>query len=173
MKTKITIVAVIVLFIGYYIVVADTDELNYSGELGSSMASALVGIQNAIVSLAEPEEPEKEWYHGHFQIAPVQNDALFVVPVGRQFVLKRLYVYPYSDKGSTLWHLAANETSILDGSIINYSYTTNQGGMTYKYEHDFPDGCITVDANEVLNTVNDALTSLNVVVIGYFRDMPL
>jgi len=167
MKTKITIVAVVViiLFVGYT-VMANPDNP------GRSMVSALSGIQEAILSLAgEPEEAEKEWYHQHFKIDPAQNDALFVVPADRQFVLKRLYAYPY--KGSTLWHLAANEITILPGSIIKYSYQTGtQGGITYKFEHDFPDGCVTIDAEETLNTVNEDITSLDIVVIGYFRAMP-
>ena len=165
MKTKIIVGAI-------FLVIAYAAFANPNGT-GQPVMSALVGIQDAIMALGgEPEQAEKEWYQGHFKIEPSQNDALFIVPAGRQFVLTRLYVYPYGDKGSTLWHLAANETTILNGSIIKYSYTTNQGGMTYKYEHDFPDGCITVDANEVLNTVNEDVGSLDITTIGYFRDMP-
>lgn len=164
MKTKILIVG-IVLFIGYAVFAATTDNPS------RSMVSALAGIQDAILSLtAEEPAKEKDWYHGHYKIEPAQNDALFAVPEGRQFVLLRLYSapeWPYS----TDWYLAANETSILDGLINKYSY--EGGKVTYKYEHDFPDGCITVNTKETLNAVNNDTLSLSIMVVGYFRDMPL
>lgn len=166
-STKIAVVA-IVLLIGYMAVANPGN----SGEPGHPMTSVLIGIQDAIWSLAEePEKPKKEWYYRQFEIEPTHNDSLFVVPAGRQFVLLRLYSAPDTSH-QTDWYLAANEVSILDGSINKYSFKAG-AGIGYKFEHDFPDGCITVNTEETLNAVNNyPLGNLHIIVVGYFRDMP-
>jgi len=162
MKTKIIITAIFLTIC--YATFAG------SGDGRFAIIKTLVGIQDAIFSLNEPEE--KEWHHDHYKIDPNQNDALFVVPAGRQFVIRRLYTAP-EQSHQTDWYLAINEIPLLDGSINKYSFSPGSE-IIYKFEHDFPDGCITVDANEILNAVNNyPLGSLNVIVIGYFRDMPL
>ncbi len=162
MKTNIIVVAI-------FLVIAYAA---FASPNGQPVMSALVGIQNAIMTLGdEPEQPEKEWYHERFVIDPCQNDALFIVPEGRQFVLRRLYSAPDSAH-QTDWHLATNETLLLDGSINKYSFALGSN-ITYKFVHDFPDGCITVDANNILNAVNKYSSGgLNIIVIGYFQNMP-
>ena len=164
MKTRILIV-MIVLSVGY-MAFANPDSP------GRSMMSALSGIQDAILSLTEPEvSAEKEWYHGRFQVAPAQNDSIFVVPAGQQFVLRRLYAHP-THNDATLWHLAANQTTILYGSINKYSFQTGTGSVIYKFQHDFPDNSVTINSDETLNVVNESGASLDITVIGYYQAMP-
>lgn len=166
MKTKILVMAIF-LVVGYV-------AIGGTGEPGHSMMSALVGIQDAIMALDdEPEEAEKEWLHEHYKVESVHNDALFIVPAGRQFVVRKLYTAPDSAHQID-WYLAADDTSILDGSINKYGFEHGTYSTIYKYEHDFPDGCLTIDANETLNAVNNyPQGGLNIIVVGYFRDMPL
>ena len=163
MKVKIAVL-VIVLAIGY-IVMANTENPR-------SMGSALSGIQEAILGLSgEPEIEAKEWYVDNFIISPAQNDSLFVVPANRQFVIRRLYAIP--ETLSVDWHLAADQASILDGSInLVGTQTGSAGGHIYSFKHDFPDGCLTVDSNETLNVVNSSSSGLTVTIIGYYRAMP-
>ena len=158
MKTKLAVVAIVLALA--YLVVAQSEPTS------QSMLTALMGIQDAIVEAVE--QPEREWYHGNFEIAPSQNDALLVVPIGQQFVLKKLYVCPY--KGNLRWHLAANDTVILPGSIIISTYA--QGSYVYKHEHDFPDDCIIIRSEETLNAVNESDFSLDVIIIGYYQAIP-
>ncbi len=167
MKKNIVLIGVFLLIVWAVVAVGSNGRVSPL----ASVASALNDISRAIRA-SEPNEPqveEKEWYHGHFEINPSQNDAIFVVPVGRQFVLRRLYAMP-NWKLSTNWYLAADDTSILDGSVNLTG--TGPGGHTYKFQHDFPDNCLTVDANETFNTVNNDSSSLEVTVIGYFKNMP-
>ncbi len=167
MKVKITI-AGIVLLIGYMLMAGTNDP-------GHPMMSALADIQDAILSLSGEPEQVKENYVNHFKVNPAQNDALFVVPEGRQFVIRRLYASNPLQKSSTNWHLTADSTIILYGSInLTGAQTGSAGGHIYKFEHDFPDNCLTINSTETFNVVNNESSgALNITVIGYFRAMPI
>ncbi len=165
MKTKIIVMAI-------FMVVAYAAFANPNGT-GQPVMSALVGIQEAIFSLSEPMT-EKEDYVNHFKVNPAHNDELFIVPEGRQFVIRRLYAANPLQKSSINWHLAADSTIILYGSInLTGAQTGSAGGHIYKFEHDFPDNCLTINSTETFNAVNNETSgALDITVIGYFRAMP-
>ncbi len=159
MKTKILTI-IIVLLVAYAVMASPGP--------GRSIMSALSGIQDAILVSVEPEA-EKEWYFDHFKVGQSHNDSLFVVPIGRQFVVRRIYAMP-DWKLSLDWHLAADRSLLVDGSINLVG--TGTGGHIYNFKHDFPDNCLTVDSEETLNAVNDGTGTLTMTIIGYFKNMP-
>ena len=103
------------------------------------------------------------------KFSPAHNDSLFIVPEGRQFVIRRIYSAPELTL-SLDWYLAADNNSILDGSINLVG--TGPTGHIYSFKHDFPDLCLTIDSLETLNAVNNTDGPLGMTVIGYFRSMP-
>ncbi len=133
----------------------------------------LVDIAMAIASISS--DSPKQWKPYHWVIPGttlagdkylMSVEALLTVPPGQSFVIRRLYVAPMF-RQSQNWSLAADATTLVDGSINLAS--TGPGGHTYKFQHDFPDGCLVVDANETLNCVNGETSSISMTVLGYYE----
>ena len=140
--------------------------LVFGAKSSDSLSPVLSDIHGAIVSLGESEH---DWYIESFEVSPAHNDSLFIVPEGRQFVIRRIYSAPELTL-SLDWYLAADSNSILDGSINLVG--TGPTGHIYSFKHDFPDLCLTIDSLETLNAVNNTDGPLGMTVIGYFRTMP-
>jgi hypothetical protein len=139
-----------------------------------SVLTALQGIQDALITLAEqppvmgvktageidPNATTIEGYCGDLELVADSNQVVFTVPLGRQFVLRKLYVYHKTSQVTHLWQLTADDAVLVPGSIAAFG----QG------VHDFPDNCVIVNAGETLKAVNDWSYVFHATIIGYLRN---
>ena len=140
-----------------------------------SVLMALQGIQEALMALNEPVlEPQAaepnavvvEGYCDYLETAEDSNQVVFTVPLGKQFVLRKLYVVHRINYITGRWKLTADDIVLVSGSIV---HSSNGKGV-----HDFPDNCIVVNAGEtlrVVNTLDAEMDILKTTIIGYFRDV--
>ncbi len=175
---------IVILVVVMFLIVAATLSLptvvatTNSNTPSYSVLTALQGIQDALVALSETELVNSaasdvngvvvEGYCDYGVTAEDANRAVFTVPAGRQFVLRKLYVRHREKAIWALWHLSVDGDILIDGGIVHESEGIKKG------VHDFPDNCIVIDAGETLRAVNemseDGTYILKITIIGYFRD---
>lgn len=146
-----------------------------------SIVAALQGIQEALLALSELEpapqavEPNAtavEGYCEYLETAANSSQIIFTVPLGKQFVLRKLHIRFREYSFDRRWCLETNDRTVLDGGIV---YNESGGdGLKWSGTHDFPDKCVVINAGEILKVVNEITDEryiLKTTIIGYFRDI--
>ena len=174
MKAKIVLVVAVIVTAAVTLSLSPLAATPNSNTPSYSVLAALQGIQEAVSSLnvAEPaKDVNSVAVVGYCRSAVTAEDAyqaVFTVPAGRQFVLRKLYVRHREKAIWDLWHLSVDGDILIDGGIVHESEGIKKG------VHDFPDNCIVSDAGETLSTVNemseDGTYILTTTIIGDFRD---
>jgi hypothetical protein len=117
---------------------------------------------------------QREGFHKFITLAEDSVEELLTVEPGKRLVLLKLYA-PLQTADAYQWRLTVNDIEFIDGTITKYGGEYSSGGWTntYKYEHNFPDRCVVVDAGETLKVVNYHPTNaLWMTLIGYYYDVP-
>lgn len=138
-----------------------------------SIIAALQGIQEALLALSEPEQKndvDTEGYCEYFETVEGSNQIAFIVPLEREFVLRKLYIAHRAGYLNTKWQLMVDDNIFVDGSIMY----VGTGGENISGVHNFPDGCLVINAGETLKIINKIFDEgffLKTTIIGYFRDI--
>lgn len=144
-----------------------------------AIVDALDRLYDAIVGLSEsPQPPQKEGFCEYFEIPRDSDEALFTVPEGKKFVLRKIYIYHESrDYGSeyTDWVLTVDDSVLFNGTMSVNEAPYIESHIKYKekysFVHDFPDECVVIESGQTLKALNLDLSyafSLHITVIGYF-----
>lgn len=170
-KQKRTVIVMAVALAGLLtaltLVMADDSKSNAPPHL---LIQTLQEIREVIVS-STSESEEKIGYCQYFEVASQSSEVAFTVPEGKRFVLLKLYC----TQPTINWSLTVNDNLFIDGSINKFRFESIRCSCDrnhYQYVHDFPDGCVVVDADQTLNIVfDDTAGFLKMTIIGYFYDV--
>ncbi len=177
MKANLILLAVLVAVFVAWVAIPPLTATPNSNTPSYSVSEALQGIQEAVSSLAtasttkekEVNSVATEGYCEYIETAEDSNQVVLIVPAGRQFVLRKLYVRHREKAIWDYWHLSVDGDVLIDGGIVYELSDSPRHGA-----HDFPDNCVVIDAGKTLRAVNemseDGTYTLKTTIIGYFRD---
>lgn len=161
-KAKIIVCVLIIACISGLWTLVTAGDLEPSASPAPTMKT-LDEIYDAAASVSQ-----REGYIGHFNVSGGSNAVCLTVPAGKQFVLLKI-IFRYDSTAKRQAYLTVDD-DFLTGYPYLRSYMDN-----YNYIQsfaDFPDRCVTVDAEGVLKVVNDESGTLNAMVVGYYYDVP-
>jgi hypothetical protein len=119
---------------------------------------------------------QREGYCKALTLGASSNHTFFTVESGKRFVLLKVHASFETTVIGRNWQLTVNDIELINGEINRSGGELVSGSgweYFYKYEHDFPDRCVVLDAGETLKVLNNVVNDpLNFTLIGYFYDVP-
>ncbi len=164
-RTKVVVSVLALAVLLAFSLLATGGNLEPSAPPGPTMKS-LDEVYNAVTSGMF----NREGYCQYFTVTGGSaGTQILTVPAGRRFVLRKLYVQHSNDGYNDHWHLTAGGTSV-EGRWLRPESTSSGA----QFMHDFPDGCVVVNAGETLTAYKETPyydCTMNILVIGYFHDV--